>query len=452
MSYATLTTYEEAMKTYYLPVFQTVLNHDTILADMIDVNEKDVSGKEAKFAVHYGRSGGTGARADGGALPTAEYQSTKQVTVPMKYNYGTVYFTGPTIAATRDQAGAYAKVVDQELTGIVNDLKKEINRQMWGCGYGVLGKWRSTGSGTSYTLGGDYIPATVAKGFGAAFGGKYLKDNGHAVPVVLGTSSSAIVSATVDATDIAVTAVADTKGTENYTTITCTDPSVSEAAGTFYVRPASMVTYNASNNSGGSRLEMMGLRGIVTNEDIDEIALYDGSNASPTTDFLQGIDSDAYTWWQAQVDSHPSGRYGGQRDLEYTDMQKMFDDVELSAGKDYGPDLILTTHAIRRQYYAMCAADRRQVNTMTLDGGWKAIDFNGIPFTVDPDAIDGEIYFLTTKDLQMFRMSDYSWMDKDGSILSRVSGYDAYTAVLFRYAEFGCYRRDSQAVLTDIYY
>ena len=289
MSYATLTTYEEAMKTFYLPDFQTALNHDTILADMIDTNEKDVYGKEAKFPVAYGRSGGVGARADGGTLPTAEYQKTKQVTLPMKYQYGTVYFTGPTIAATRSNAGAYAAVIDNELTGIVRDLKKEFNRQMWGCGYGILAKWRSTGGATSYTVGQQYIPTTGATGFGAAFGDKYLKENGHAVPVVLGTSTSAIVSATVDATDIAVTATARTKGTENYATLTCTDPSVTEAAGTFYVRPGNMVTYDASNNTGGARLEMMGLRGIVTDEDLDEIALYDGgTNTSPHLDTIQG--------------------------------------------------------------------------------------------------------------------------------------------------------------------
>jgi len=452
MSYATLTTYEEAMKTFYLPVFQTALNHDTILADMIDVNEEDVYGNEAKFAIHYGRSGGTGARADGGTLPTAEYQKTKQATLPMKYNYGRVYFTGPTIAATRSNAGAYAQVVDRELTGIVDDMKKEINRQLWGCGYGILAKWRTTGGATSYTLGGQYIPTTGAAGFGAAFGRKYLKENGHAVPVVLGTSTSAIVSATVDTTDIAVSASSDTKGTENYSTITCTDPGVTEAAGTFYVRPASLVTYDASNNTGGARLEMMGLRGLITDTNVDTAALYDGTNASPAADPLQGLSVSTYSWFKAQVSTHDAGRYGGQRDLDYLDMQQAFDDVEIAAGKDYGPDLILTTHAIRRQYYAMCAADRRQVNTMNLDGGWKAIDFNGVPLTVDPDAIDGEIYFLTTRDLQIFRMSDYAWMEKDGSILHRVSNVDAYEATLFRYAEFGCYRRDSHAVMCDIYY
>jgi hypothetical protein len=133
-------------------------------------------------------------------------------------------------------------------------------------------------------------------------------------------------------------------------------------------------------------------------------------------------------------------------------MDKMFDDVEEEAGKDYGPNIILTTRAIRREYKELCVADRRYVNTMTLDGGWSALEYNGIPLTVDNDAIDGEMYFLTTKDIQIYRMSDYDWMDKDGAILARLTGYDAYEAVLFRYAEMATSRRGSQGVLCDISY
>jgi hypothetical protein len=197
----------------------------------------------------------------------------------------------------------------------------------------------------------------------------------------------------------------------------------------------------------------MGLRGIVTDEDIDDIAYYNGTvrGMNALADPLQGLAVGSYTWWKAQVDSSTT-RYGAQRDLTLPMMQKMFDKVEIAAGKDYGPDFIMTTHALRREYLELCRVDRRSVNTMALDGGFTALDYNGVPMMVDPDAIDGEIYFLTLKDLQMYRMSDYQWMDKDGAILSRVSGYDAYNAVLFRYAELGCKRRNSHGVLCDLNY
>jgi len=97
-------------------------------------------------------------------------------------------------------------------------------------------------------------------------------------------------------------------------------------------------------------------------------------------------------------------------------------------------------------------ANKTFVNTMDLDGGWTALDYNGVPFTVDNDAIDGEIYFLTLADIQMYRMSDYDWMQKDGAVLSRISGYDIYEAVLFRYHEMGIKNRATQGVITDLAY
>jgi hypothetical protein len=449
---AYLSNYDEALKNFYLEPAKEQLNNDNVLMSILSsrANETDVAGTNAKIDCHYGRTTGTGARQDREDLPTAGYQKYKQATVPMKYNYGRVQFTGPTIAATRMDKGAFVRVIDSEVSGMVSDLQRECQRQMWGCGYGILARWRSTGSGTSYTLQKKYRGNTAGgDAFGSTFGAKYLEEVPSAVPVVLTVAASAITTATVDATDIAVSAITESA---DYDTITCTDPSVSEAAGTFYVRPVSLVTYNASNNTGGARVEMMGLRGIVTNEDIDEIALKDGTNASPHLDTLQDLDADTYSWWQSYVDAHPSGRYAGQRALTFDLMQKVFDKVEIKAGKDYGPDLIITTHAIRREYLNIVRADRREVNTMQLDGGFTALDYNGVPLTVDRDAIDGEMYFLTTKDLELFRMSDFEWMQKDGAVLNRVTDKDAYEATMFRYAEMGCRRRNSHGVLCDLSY
>ena len=454
MGSVTLSTYDEILKTFYLPAIQDQLNHTTILSDLIDVNEEDVSGKDAKIEMHYGRTTGTGARGDGETLPAANYQKHKQATVPMKYNYGRIQVSGPTIAATREERGAYAKALDTEIKGIVTDLKQEVNRQLWGAGYGVLARWRSSESATSYTLQKKYRGNSVGgDGFGSTFGAKYLNERGDGTPVVLSSMSSASAATyTVDDTDIAVSAVDESAA--EYDTITVTNPNVVEAAGTFYVRFSNAVaSLGAPAANGGHRKEMMGLRGIVTDTDLDEISANDGTDTGlGINDPLQGLDVDSYPWFKANVDAHSSGRYAGQRALTFNLMDKMFDRIEEKAGKDYGPDLILTTRALRREYTDLCRADRRFVNTMTLDGGWKAIDFNGVPFTVDNDAIDGEIYFLTTKDLALYRMSDYDWMNKDGAILSRVSGYDAYEAVLFRYAELGVRRRNSQGVITDLSY
>lgn len=452
MATVTLDTYAEVLKTIYLPAIQENLNHSTILSDLIDVNETDVSGKDAKIEMHYGRSTGIGARKDNEALPAANYQKFIQATVPMKYQYGRIQVSGPTMAATRDERGAYAKALDAEIKGIVTDLKKDVNRQLWGAGHGLLARW-NTGATTALTVQKMYRGnSDGVDGFGSTFGAKYLPVGTGATPVVATISSGTVGTYVVDATDIAPTVL--TKGTD-YDSLTVSNPGVDEAVGTFYVRfSAAVASLGADSLTAGvNRKEMMGLRGIITNTDLDEISFNNGTYIGLTVvDPLQGLLVGTYDWFAAIVNAHSSGRYEGQRALSLNLMDKMFDDVEESAGKDYGPDLILTTRALRREYTDLCRADRRYVNTMTLDGGWKAIDYNGVPFTVDNDAIDGEIYFITTRDLAIYRMSDYNWMDKDGAVLSRVANYDAYEAILFRYAELGCKRRNSHGVLCDLSY
>lgn len=452
---AILSNYDEVLKTFYLPAIQEQLNGENVLSAYVETNEKDVAGKNATIQCHYGRNKGTGARADGGALPEADYQKFKTAVVPMRYQYGRVTFSGPTIAATRTSEGAYAEVVNTEIRGIVEDLAKEVNRQLWGCGYGILARWRTGANGsTPYTVQKMYTGNSAGgDGFGSTFGAKYLDENtGLVVAIPGGASSSAFVTMSVSATDLVATTL-DTTTSEDYDSVTCTDASISEAAGTFFVRPGNLRALTGAEAAGYARLEMMGIRGIVTDQDIDEIALFDGTNTGHSVnDPLQGLAVATYTWWKAQVDTGTTTRYASQRALTLKLMQKMFDKVEIAAGKNYGPNMIITTHAIRREYLELCRADRRIVNEMQLDGGFSALDYNGVPLLVDADAIDGEIYFLTTKDLQIYRMSDYDWMSKDGAILSRITGYDAYEAVLFRYAEMGCTRRNSHGVICDLAY
>jgi len=471
-----LATYDEALKYMYLPAIQEYLNHDTILADKIDVNEKDVSGKLAYIQNHYGRSTGIGARADGGALPDADYQKFKKSEVPMKYNYGRVTFTGPTIAATRDERGAYAKVVESEIEGIVKDLMKDMNRQMWGSGYGVIARLGGAALSTQdpYTVQKKYCNnAAGGDFFGSTFGSKYIdewasvsttyQDGGYNVVVPLWTGSAGAISVAVGAAAMVIpmTGVIAEHASGVYVTLgtTHTDNSVSETEGTYLCRYGNVATIAAAAAAGSGRKEMMGLRGLVTNENVDDAAFYStaggqgfASASAPVIDSLQGLAVTTYPWFRSHVMTASGGRYTSQRQLTPTLMQQMFDKVELKAGKDYGPDMIITTHAIRREYLDYMEARRRTVNTMQLDGGWTAIDYNGVPLMVDGDAIDGEMYFLTLKDLQVYRMSDYDWMDRDGAILSRMTGYDAYEAVLYRYAELGINNRQTSGVICDLAY
>jgi hypothetical protein len=137
-------------------------------------------------------------------------------------------------------------------------------------------------------------------------------------------------------------------------------------------------------------------------------------------------------------------------------MQEAVDGVEAQLADDAGgalsPTIILTTRAIRRKYAEILKADKRFIDWKVMDGGFKVLEFNGIPMAVDNDAIDGEMYFVYEPSLAIYQMSDLEWMEEDGNVLTKIANYDAYEAILFAYWELGCSRRNVNAVLVDLSY
>jgi hypothetical protein len=453
---AILSNYSYVLKTFYLPAIREQINNATVLLNRLKRNSEDVAGKNATIAVHYGRNLGTMALPDGGLLSDAGYQKVLETIVPMRYNYGRITVSGPTIKATRTEKGAFAKAIDYEMKGLIKDVSKDLNRQLWGSGYGILARWQSTTDTATYVLQKAYLPSTGGAGFGSTFGSKYLMPEGatamEAVAVVY-TANTGIV---VDASPIAPSAV--TVGTLT-DTITVTDPAVTEAAGTIYCKGnASRAVLSGTTDP--DCYEMMGLYGIVNDKD-PETAFTTGGVAAAASGFttagtLQGLAVGTYSWWQGQVFASSGGRHTSQRALTTELMQEAVDGVEAQLADDTGgalsPTIILTTRAIRRKYAEILKADKRFIDWKVMDGGFKVLEFNGIPMAVDNDANDGDMYFLYEPSLALYRMSDMEWMEEDGNVLTKIANYDAYEAVLFCYQELGCSRRNVNAVLADLSY
>jgi hypothetical protein len=76
--------------------------------------------------------------------------------------------------------------------------------------------------------------------------------------------------------------------------------------------------------------------------------------------------------------------------------------------------------------------------------------YNDLPMIVDKNLAAGKLYAIDESMLKMYKMADYDWMDQDGAILSRVSGYDAYEAVLYCYMELGMFARNAFGVNTGV--
>ena len=386
----TLTTFDAILKNQYLGPIREQLNSSNVLYGRLEKNTDSVVGKNFTIPLHYGRNEGIGARGEGAALPGAGNQAYKDCIVPMRYQYGRIQLTGPTIKAARSNEGAFIRAVDSEMRGLERDMKSSMNRQVFGDGTGLLATVAASGSGTSTVV----VDSTAKLRVGMPID-IIVKTTGAATAGVAGTSVASITDAT---------------------TFTITDTLAGSPAATYGVYIA-----GSRNN------EMMGLSGIVS-----------------ATSTLQGLDVATYPWWKAKVLANS----GSNRAISDTILQTALDTLEAnSSGKSTA---LYTSYGVRRAYQALLTATKQLVNTQELKGGYKALTYNDLPIIADKDAPANKIFVVDEDELQIFRLGDLDWMQDDGAILSRVSGYDAYEAVLYVYQELGCMMRNAHVLIGDI--
>ena len=108
------------------------------------------------------------------------------------------------------------------------------------------------------------------------------------------------------------------------------------------------------------------------------------------------------------------------------------------------------SQGVKRAYQNLLTAQKQIVNTIELKGGSKALSFNGLPLVDDLFAPAGKLYALATDDWKMYEMADWGWLDRDGSILTRVSGKPVWEGTLRKYADMGCSRLRGQVELSGI--
>ena len=106
--------------------------------------------------------------------------------------------------------------------------------------------------------------------------------------------------------------------------------------------------------------------------------------AVATGNSVGGIDQSSYSWWQANVDSSTTT-------LTISAMQGMYGDC--GEGTEY-PNLVIGDQDMFDRYYSLLQPQQRFVDEEMASGGFKSLQFNGIPVVVDANAASGDMYFL----------------------------------------------------------
>lgn len=411
------------LKVFYLGPIREQINNSTVLLSRIDKDEstQDVYGKTFTVPLHTGRNTAAGVgRAESGVLPTAGQQAWTTAIVPNKYVYGRIQVTGPTIKATRNNAGAFVKAIETEIKGVTRDMKRAMNRQLHGDGRDALAFAAATSDGATT----DPMDDGKGNAFVHLFTGQAVQWVNGSTHTTRASVGNLVISTLV-------------KGASTYT-VGFTGGAVTAGAAADYLIPDTGSGFGGGFvlTTAANQYQMMGIQGIISASDP---ALLSGG--------LHGLPVASNGFWAAQ--SFTNG--GTNRALGFEMMQDPLSDIDVYS--DYGSDdvkFLLANVYVRDKYYALCRADRRIVNTMKLDGGFSGLEFSGKPIIVDNQCKRNRIYYIGPDSMKIFRTSDFDWMDEDGAVLSRVAGVDAYEATLFHYGDLACLTRNCNGLLDDI--
>lgn len=393
---ATLATVGAILKEVYEPKIRDQLENGLKALRRIEKStegvETKVGGKYVSFPIHTRRNSGIGARNEMELLPTPGQQGYAGARVPLKYLYGGVRLSGQTFELAEKDYQSFASVLDQEMTGLKDDVRKDQNRQVYGNSTGTICKVTADGANT----------ITVDNPFFLQLGMQ------------------------IDVVD--------------FTTIGNPSPTIKISNRQITSIVGNVVTYNGADGTlvAGDLVVRMG------NVNREWSGL--DSMLSATTVY-EGIDPATEPTWKAVIDSNG----GANRPLSEGLMILMADNIQQQGGNT---TVILAGRGVRRAYYNLLVQQRQFTNTQEFSGGFKGLAFatddGDIPVVVDNDCPNNRMYFLNEKEITLYRESDWSFMNRDGSQWQRVIGYDGYEAMLYQYSEIGCHRRNSQGLLTDI--
>jgi hypothetical protein len=392
MAGQTLAAADAILKDLYVGPIVEQLNQKTYMLDQIerDSDHVDLTGRRAIVPLHTGRNRGRGGRGAGGTLPNAGRQSYQDAIIKITYQYSGIEVDDAAITASTSNEGAFINILDGETKGCANDLKKDMNRQIFGTGDGLLATLTAeTASGKTLTVDsvqylqvGDPVDLVV-KSTGAT-------TNGVLATTIVARSASA---KTVELGSAVAGAVSTTYG-----------------------------LYIAGDRSN----EINGLRNIIAkNRTLHEI-----NSETAGNEFWNGNTRKAGA---SATETAVAGE---------TLFEQLADDVGFSGQGEV--EVFLTSRGIRRRLADTYQSQKRfnDAQAVNVHGGYSAIMVNEIPVIADDDCPRTWAFGLNKESFRWFQQAPPGWMEGpagNGSLFTLKDGATTGTKVATWQAWFKWY-------------
>ena len=151
-----------------------------------------------------------------------------------------------------------------------------------------------------------------------------------------------------------------------------------------------------------------------------------------------GIDRAVNTWWQSYVNDNA----GTPRPLTIALMQDVMAEMEKTTRKGK-ISVILTNRKHWYDYGNLLTPDRRYTASEKLDGGFMALDFEGIPVVAVPNLPAGTMYFLDESEWGYYVLQNFETKPKS-------TNKDSDRFIITHYSQLLCKHPGRQAKITDL--
>ena len=169
-----------------------------------------------------------------------------------------------------------------------------------------------------------------------------------------------------------------------------------------------------------------------------------GKIFNSTETSIYGVSKTTYPWLKPYISSPKQAQ-----EISDQVIQEAIDELEFN--HDSQINFISTSAKVRRAYQKYLSACKRNIDVMTLEGGYKTITHNGIPVVADRFVDDDKMYLLNTNDFTLHELCDWKWLEgEDGRILRQNADQPTYSATLVKYAELICDKPCGQALISNI--
>ncbi len=385
------------LKNYYAGPIVTQFNDDLPFYREIDKGKEKWSGLQVVRPIKVRRNPGVGATSDGGILPTIGTQTTQQAQIGARFNYLRFGITGPMIKASQGDKGAFVSAMEYEMTEGMNDIKIDVDRQLFWDGTSDLA------TVSANALGSNSISVTGRES--TEDGSKFL-DIGMVIDIVDSTST------TYKAQGVAITNIV----TGSTATLTLST-AVTVSATDIVVRSGSL------NNE---------IQGVLT--------CLDGGTSS-----IYNIDRSVYGSYKGNVVDN----LGAQLNLNV--LKQSHNLMRSRGGGKLG--CVFSDFDTERFYEKLLIADKRYVGKVKGDGTFASkeenyLDYAGVAWVPDQTAPQ-RVFLLDPKNWKKYVLAELEWADESGSYMIAQQSADAFEVRLRLFANIFCEKPSAQSVLKN---